>query len=218
MKNSTMKRSGFATPTGMLSQSSFQRKAAPAEKKRRTRKCAILTCRQPFVPRSMTHKTCGPDCAQAFVAQEKARKLKSERQAGLRKLMRKADYVEEAQKAFNSWVRFRDRDLPCICCGKFAAVGEIGGGRYDAGHYLSRGSHPHLKFDERNCFKQRKGCNRPGGTTAAAFRLGVIARIGLQAVEALESDNEPRHYTIADLIALKAHYKAKLKELKAEAT
>lgn len=191
------------------------RKTTPnKEAKIRLKKCAIKTCRALFEPRSSWAKCCGPACAMALCELERARKLRKERQVGLEKLKRKADYVADAQKAINAWVRLRDKDLPCICCGKMPTGTDGVGGQWDAGHYLSRGSHPHLRFDERNIFRQRKGCNRPGGTTAASFRLGVIARIGLAAVEALEADNTPRHYTIEALKAIKALYDQKYKELK----
>jgi hypothetical protein len=192
-------------------------KAIIKEKKVRMRKCAVPTCRKPFPPRSMTHKACGPECAQELVRIERARAERKDRQEKLAKFKRKADHVADCQKAFNAWVRFRDRNAPCICCGRWPASASLTGGEWDAGHYLSRGSHPHLRFDERNVFKQMKGCNRPGGTTAASFRAGVVERIGLVAVEALEADNEPRHYKVDQLIALTAHYKQKLKELKAAA-
>lgn len=197
---------------GDLKRSPMQRAAPVKESKRRTRKCAV--CRSPFEPRSMTHKVCGPACSEVHIAAEKARKLKRERQEGLAKLKRRADYLSEAQTAFNAWVRLRDDSLPCICCGKFSDSTAGVGGRWDAGHYLSRGSHPHLRFDERNVFKQRKGCNRPGGTTAASFRLGVIARIGLLAVEALESSQAPAKWSVDELKAIKADYTARARQLK----
>ena len=210
-----MKRTAFAR--GERIEAREMVKAVVKEKKRRTRKCVVATCRKVFEPRSMTHKTCGPECAQEFVRLEKIRTDRRERQDGLAKLKRKADHVADCQKAFNAWVRFRDRNEPCIDCDKFASGGALTGGAYDAGHYLSRGSHPHLRFDVRNVFKQLKGCNRPGGTTAASFRAGVVRRIGLAAVEALESDYEPKHYTVDQLIAMTAHYKKLLKDLKAAA-
>ena len=101
----------------------------------------------------------------------------------------------------------------CIDCDK-PFEPQKPGGSVDAGHYLSRGSHPNLAFSEQNCFAQRKNCNRPGGTTATAFRLGVIDRIGLDAVEALESDTTPRRYRAEDYRAIRDLYRAKLKELK----
>ena len=187
-------------------------------------KCAVRTCRAEFIRPAPFVTWCSPECGTslALAKLEKQRQAvakadRKDRQEKLAKFKHKADHVADCQKAFNAWVRFRDRNEPCIDCGKFASGDALTGGAYDAGHYLSRGSHPHLRFDERNVFKQLKGCNRPGGTTAASFRAGVVARIGLADVEALEADNEPRHYTVDQLIALTAHYKQKLKELKAAA-
>ncbi len=187
-------------------------------------KCAVRTCRAEFVRAAPFIVWCSPECgtvlAIAKLDKQKAATARAERkdrQQKLAQFKRKADHVADCQKAFNAWVRFRDRDEPCICCGRWPANQSLTGGEWDAGHYLSRGSHPHLRFDERNVFKQMKGCNRPGGTTAASFRAGVVARIGFAAVEALEQDNEPKHYTVDQLIAMTAHYKQKLKQLKAAA-
>jgi hypothetical protein len=161
------------------------------------------------------------DCAKLHAekvrAQQKAKALRQERARDKAKREGMKTYpqlVREAQKSFNEWVRLRDVDLPCICCGRWPKANAGIGGDWDAGHYLSRGSHPHLKFDVRNVFKQLKGCNRPGGTTAAAFRIGVIARIGLEAVEALEADNEIRKLTHDDLRTIKQKYAALSRELK----
>ena len=88
------------------------------------------------------------------------------------------------------------------------------GGAYDCGHYRSTGSAPHLRFDERNAHAQRKVCNRWGAGRAVDYRIGLVARIGLEAVEALESDNAPRKWTREELIAIRDTYKQKLKELK----
>ncbi|MBV6321929.1 recombination protein NinG [Duganella violaceipulchra] len=187
-------------------------------------KCAVRTCRAEFVRPQPFVTWCSPECgaalAMAKIEKQRAGAAKAERKADkekLAKFKRKADHVADCQKAFNAWVRFRDRLEPCIDCGRRAGAGSLTGGAWDAAHYLSRGSHPHLRFDERNVFAQLKGCNRPGGTTAASFRAGVIARIGLAAVEALEADNDPRKYSVDQLIAMTAHYKQLLKNLKAAA-
>lgn len=219
---SPMKRSAFARGERIEARevTKITTKAARAKK----HKCTVRTCRAEFVRPAPFVVWCSPECGTAL-AMAKLEKQKQaavtaerkDRQEKLAKFKRKADHVADCQKAFNAWVRFRDRFEPCIDCGKHASGDALTGGAYDAGHYLSRGSHPHLRFDERNVFKQLKGCNRPGGTTAASFRAGVVARIGLAAVEALEADRESRHYSVDDLIALTAHYKKKLKELKAAA-
>jgi hypothetical protein len=131
----------------------------------------------------------------------------------LEKLKTARDWTKEAQIAFNAYIRERDKDKPCICCGQPLSAGDIGGA-FDCGHYRSVGSAPHLRFDERNAHGQRKQCNRWGAGRVVDYRLGLIARIGEGAVVALESDQRPRKYSIEELKAIKAHYVAKLKELK----
>ena len=61
---------------------------------------------------------------------------------------------------------------------------------------------------------QRKNCNRPGGTTRAAFRAGMIARVGPAEVERLEADQAPRKFSPDELRALRALYREKAKALK----
>lgn len=201
----------------MLSTAMIQRRAPVKEPKVRMRKCAVQSCRTPFAPRNMMHKCCSPDCALAFAVAERERHLKLERRAGLEKLKRKADYVAEAQRYFNAFIRARDEGLPCICCGKTGGAYSRGG-VWDAGHYRSRGSAPHLRFDESNCHAQLKVCNRYGAGRAVDYRLGLIARIGLAAVEALETDDTPRHWSIDELKAIAVTYRAKLAQLKKERT
>lgn len=185
-----------------------------------TGKCTI--CREKPKANPMA-SVCGFDCAltkanrdadkrKAKVEQEERRAHRASKEA----LKTRSDWMREAQTAFNAFIRARDAGKPCICCGKPFEPQKIGGS-VDAGHYRSRGSAPHLRFDERNCHAQRKNCNRPGGTTHDSFRAGMIARIGLEALEALEADQEPRKWTIEELKAIKATYKAKLKQLR-EAT
>jgi hypothetical protein len=73
-----------------------------------------------------------------------------------------------------------------------------------------------LRFNEFNCHAQRKQCNRYGAGRAVDYRLGLIQRIGREVVEALEADDLARKYTIDELKAIKAEYKAKLKQLLAD--
>lgn len=123
------------------------------------------------------------------------------------------DLIKEAQREFNAYIRARDADQLCICCGNPLGTGEVGGA-FDCGHYRSTGSAPHLRFDERNAHAQRKVCNRWGAGRAVDYRIGLVARIGLEAVEALESDNTHHKWTREGLIEVRDTYRAKLKELK----
>jgi hypothetical protein len=155
---------------------------------------------------------CSPDCAleQAkFKRQKDDRKQDREKKQKLKTIR---DWTKEAQIAFNAYIRLRDAGKPCICCGITLGDNAIGGG-YDCGHYRSVGSAPHLRFDERNAHGQRKQCNRYGGGRAVDYRLGLINRIGLEAVADLESDQTPKKYTIEQLKEIIATYKRKRKEL-----
>lgn len=128
-------------------------------------------------------------------------------------MKRLPELIAEAQAAFNAFIRARDAGLPCICCGQpFEPMKP--GGSVDAGHFRSRSSAGHLRFNEDNCFAQRKNCNRPGGTTYGAFRAGVVARIGEARVAALENDNAPHKWTREELIAIRNCYRNKLKALR----
>ena len=128
-------------------------------------------------------------------------------------LKRIPDLIAEAQKAFNAYIRERDKEQPCICCGHPLSHGDVGGG-YDCGHYRSTGSASHLRFHEDNAAGQRKVCNRYGAGRAVDYRIGLIKRIGQARVETLENDNAPQKWTREDLIAIKALYVSKLKTLK----
>ncbi len=177
-----------------------------------------------FQPTYCGQNTCSFECKVAlgvfFAERSKAKREKAERIAEIsstkilrEKLKTKSEWMREAQAAFNAYIRFRDQlaGHPCISSGKPL---DWSGNNVDAGHYRSIGSAPHLRFDERNCHAQSKKDNRYLSGNAVDYRIGLIARIGLEAVESLEADQTPKKYTIAELRAIKAHYVAKLKELK----
>jgi hypothetical protein len=174
-------------------------------------------CGKDFLPRyTTTQQACSLSCAARFAKKQRLSKEKQERaQTKERKaaLKRIPDLIKEAQIEFNRFVRERDAGKPCICCGRPLGTGDIGGS-FDAGHYRSTGSASHLRFDERNCHAQSKACNRWGAGRAVDYRIGLIARIGLAAVEALETDNTPHKWTREELIAIRDTYRAKVKELK----
>ena len=189
---------------------------------KKPRKCRV--CKSDFQPVRCLQQTCSFDCEVKLglihAERSKAKREKAERIADIastkilrEKLKTKSEWMREAQAAFNQFIRLRDQlaGHPCISSGQPL---DWSGNNVDAGHYRSRGSAPHLRFDERNCHAQAKRENRYLSGNAVDYRVGLIARIGLEAVESLESDQTPKKYTIAELRAIKAHYVAKLKELK----
>ena len=181
------------------------------------RKCKA--CKTPFTPARSTQTACGIDCAMQLAHEKKVKVAECDRLNTVRKdrvrkerLKTRRDWEKEAQAAFNAFIRARDKDMPCICCGLPLSVGDVGGA-YDCGHYRSVGSAPHLRFNEDNAHAQRKQCNRWGAGRAVDYRLGLIERIGLARVEALEADQSPRKYTADELRAIRDLYRAKLREL-----
>lgn len=176
-------------------------------------------CGKQFAKQRMGQKACSIECAIAYsrkqldkqaavIEKAKRKEVKVRKEA----LLTRADWIKRAQTAFNAYIRERDKNQPCICCGLPLTLDAIGGG-YDCGHYRSVGSAPHLRFDPRNAHAQRKQCNRYGAGRAVDYRLGLIARIGQAEVEALEADQVPRKYTIEELQTICSGYKALLRTL-----
>jgi hypothetical protein len=130
-------------------------------------------------------------------------------------LKRIPDLIKEAQIEFNHFCRVRDAGKPCISCGGPLAASAVGGG-FDCGHFRSTGSASHLRFDERNAAGQCKHCNRYLAGNVIGYRIGLIGRIGLEQVEALEADNTPKKWQRDELIAIKTLYREKRKALEKE--
>lgn len=181
----------------------------------KSKKCAVRACRKPFVPAQPFQSWCSPECG-VTIARDKQQKERTaldkiERKAireAKEKIKPRAAYMKETQSAFNAWVRERDADQPCISCGRHHQ------GKYDAGHYRSVGSNPALRFEPLNCHRQCVPCNQHKSGNAIEYRIGLVARIGAEAVAWLEGRHEPKHYSIDDLKQIKAQYRQKLRELK----
>lgn len=176
----------------------------------RPKVCAV--CGREFIPRSSFASVCRQRCAMKKVKADKAKEREQTR-ARRRELETIPELIRAAQREFNAYIRERDKDRPCICCQRPLGEGDVGGG-YDCGHYRSTGSAPHLRFDERNAHAQRKQCNRYGAGRAVDYRVGLVARIGREAVEALEADNRVHKWTREELREIRDTYRQKLKALK----
>lgn len=188
----------------------------------RPKKCKNPACGISFTPQRLGQAVCSPRCAIAEAKQPANQKRariaieqRERREIKVRKekLKSRGDFVREAQQAFNEYIRWRDRAAGHACISSGRAL-DWAGNAVDAGHYRSVGSAPHLRFDERNCHAQSKQDNRYLSGNAVDYRIGLIARIGLDAVEALEADQRPRKHTIEELKAITAEYRAKVRELK----
>ncbi|MEE3504853.1 recombination protein NinG [Pseudomonas sp. 10C3] len=187
---------------------------------RKKKTCANTECSTQFVPSQLGQKVCGWACGLAIkeVNREKAHKALADvgrREIKVRKekLKSRGDHVRECQQAFNEYIRWRDQVAGHACISSGRPL-DWSGNAVDAGHYRSVGSAPHLRFDERNCHAQSKADNRFLSGNAVDYRIGLIERIGLDAVEGLEADQSVRKYTVEQLQEIKAKYRALTRELK----
>lgn len=165
----------------------------------RQKKCKV--CPNYFSPISSTQVVCCWQCAIEFNNSSKAKAARKDLRVAKLKIKTKAQWNKEAQAVFNKFIRIRDADLPCISCGRFHE------GQYHCGHYLSRGSSPHLRFCEENCHKQCAPCNLHLSGNIVKYRQSLIQKIGLDRVEWLESNQTITKYTIDDLKHIIEKYK-----------
>ena len=178
----------------------------------KTKKCKV--CRNEFEPTKPLAVVCSLECALSLASLKKAKRERAkviedrkETKAKLEKLKTRQEWEREAQTEFNKYIRLRDINEPCISCGRHHQ------GQYHAGHYLSRGARPELAFDEDNCHKQCSVCNNHLSGNAVLYRIGLLKKIGLERVERLECYVGIAKRSIDALRAIKAHYKAKCKEM-----
>ncbi len=85
---------------------------------------------------------------------------------------------QQAIKVFNSFIRERDKDEPCISCGKHTTL--------QAGHFYSAGKHQNLRFNEDNCHGQCVKCNYYMSANLLKYRENLIKKIGFEGVERLD--------------------------------
>jgi hypothetical protein len=175
--------------------------SSPSEKK-----CRV--CPKTFIPRQPMQVVCGLACARRMpiLARKEAKAEKQATRARIDELRPLGYWLKQAQAAFNAWIRERDAHRPCVSCGTTKAA-------WDAGHYLSTGARPELRFDPANVHKQCVQCNQHKSGNAVLFRLELLRRIGPAEVDRLEGPHEPKRYRVDDLKAIRDHYRAELKAL-----
>ena len=184
--------------------------------------CRNAACSIKFVPQRLGQAVCSPACALATkdVNQQKARKSLAQverREIKVRKekLKSRADHLREAQAAVNEFIRLRDAHLPCISCDSLPNDHDLmTGSRWDAGHYRSVGACPELRFEPLNIHRQCVRCNRNLSGNAVEYRIRLVLRIDAEKVAWLEGPHPARKYTVEEIKAIKADYRAKTRELK----
>lgn len=182
------------------------------------KKCKV--CKQQFQPFNSMAKVCKIDCAlllaRAVRTKKEAAAEKAEK-AEARKAKRqfKDNDMKHlkglAQKTFNAYIRERDKDEGCISCDK---PHTWTGGLWHAGHYLTTAAKPQLRFSELNAHKQCSQCNLFLSGNVAKYKARLYQKIGVAAVEELETNNNKARYRVEDYQQIIKTYRKKLKELK----
>jgi len=117
----------------------------------------------------------------------KKKLLKSERTRIRKKkneLLTKSDLEKQLQTIINSIVRLIDHDKGCISCihgwdGNWTRQAH-------AGHRLSIGSHPVLRFNVLNNFKQCSICNNYLSGNEREYDKGLLKHYGQESVDKIE--------------------------------
>ncbi|MES1989235.1 MAG: recombination protein NinG [Pseudomonadota bacterium] len=180
----------------------------------KTRKCKH--CKTVFQKTSPLHSLCSPKCAIANAESLKlkreavaARKSRIDTKTKLDKIKSLTDWLKDAERYCNKYVRLRDENLPCISCGTTKNV------QYAAGHYRTVKAAPHLRFNLDNIQKQCNSyCNRHLSGNISEYRPNLIKKIGIERVEALENNNDIHRYTIEEAKEILAKFRKLCREFK----
>jgi hypothetical protein len=193
----------------------------------RKRRCKV--CSSEFMPGTSFQKWCSPDHG-AIIAQVKLAKAKASQSAAAKRakkaeragdrakaesLKTLPELLREAQREFNRFVRFRDRLAGFSCISSGRAL-DWSGNATDAGHYRSVGAAGHLRFNEDNVHAQSKHDNQYKAGNVVEYRINLIARIGLERVEALENNNAVHKWTKDEVRAIRDQYRIKANQLSKE--
>jgi uncharacterized coiled-coil protein SlyX len=123
-------------------------------------------------------------------------------------VLRTSDLKKKVQRVFNKYIRLRDKYKPCISCGVTSCK------TWHAGHFWAMGSNGALRYHEDNCHKQCASCNTFKSGNLLEYRLGLIRRIGIDRVNALDEMRHATHkFTREELENLLTTYQQKIKEL-----
>jgi hypothetical protein len=164
-------------------------------------------CGENFTPFSTLDKHCYL-CKKTEQALKNLAKIKKDKVKKQKEdLLTVSDYLKLAQQVFNKWVRLRDKDQPCISCGKHL------GAKYDAGHFWSAGGHSSVRFDPNNVHAQCVSCNQHKHGNLIAYQEGLIKKIGFEKYHQMTKlAHSTRRYTKEELKELIATYKKKIKD------
>lgn len=178
------------------------------EKGKRYKKCRY--CGEPKVPYGSLQPFCfSNECIREHneaTIQKKKRKEK--------KLLLNGDrthWIKLADKAFNAFIRERDKGLPCISCGY---IFKDGGRQAHAGHLKPKGVNSILRYNEDNVHVQCSICNNFKSGEVGEYERNLRERIGDDRVDyILAISKQVYSHTLDELKNIVTTYTKKKKEL-----
>jgi hypothetical protein len=194
------------------------RTSTPLKRNLKPKRCRH--CGNRYQSISSMSKACSVPCAIALGEKDKTKKAAKAQRAERKslavrreKLKTRREWIAEAQAAVNKVARLRDllAGHGCISCG--AKPEQKFGGTFDAGHYRSVGSAPHMRYYLPAIRGQCVRCNRDLGGSAVNFRKGLIDRIGIARVEEIESMHWTAKWSVEYLQRLKKVMQKKARRL-----
>ena len=155
------------------------------------------------------------DCSWKYQEKLLANKLKKENKderAELKtlkeSLLTHKDYVKLLQIVFNTWIRKRDENLPCISCD--TPMSERKG---DASHYFAT-TYQFLRFNEDNVHLSCVPCNQFKHGNILEYAPRLEAKIGTDRIQWLHAHRHDRFdMTIEELKEKIIYYKKKIKSI-----
>lgn len=117
--------------------------------------------------------------------QEKQAKIKIEREKTTQRkkeLKTRRQWLDQLQKLVNQYVtKVRDVNQKCCTCDRATLTSS-----FDAGHFLTRGARPDIRFELTNIHKQCVSCNQYNGGRPKEYIDFIVKKYGQEHLDWLE--------------------------------
>lgn len=174
-------------------------------------------CNTPIVQfTSLTPKVC-TSCAIRLATDPKQRELREKKKT--KELKKKSEPLSTFKKLarywFQRWIRLRDRNKPCACCGE--SIGDDIR-TYHAGHCFKAEIYSGLLFNEDNVNGQRIYCNKYRGGNEGQYISRLPLILGeVKANELIDLAEKCKHVKVKrtreDYLLIIEEYKKRCKEI-----
>lgn len=159
-------------------------------KQPKPKKCRA--CKVKFQPRNSLQVACSPRCALDIAKDAREKRERKEIKEAKQRIKTKAEWLREAQVAFNAFIRIRDQGKPCISCDK----PDNGNHQRHASHFRSVGAASHLRFNVLNVHASCATCNGVKSGNLLEYMKRLPNKIGKDKTDWLLNANFEKRYSI----------------------